>query len=108
MENMESKILDVLNDPQKMEQIMGIAKGLGFSPPEEDSAPSEPMDPQMTGTLLNILQQAGNSDGKQDALLHALMPYLRPERQKKLRQALKVAKLSHLAGFALRNYTDQE
>lgn len=108
MENMEEKIMDVLSDPQKMEGIMNIVKNLGFSPPSESTEEQTPEpDPQMTGTILNLLQKANAPDGRQDALLHALMPYLRPSRQKKLQQALRVAKLSSLAGFALKNYSDQ-
>ena len=107
MDNLEEKIMDVLNDPQKLGQIMDIAKGLGFSPEQEPIGEAPAFDPQMTGTVMNLLRQAGTQDGRQDALFHALMPYLQPNRQKKLQRALKVAKLSHLAGYALKNYSDQ-
>ncbi len=100
MENMEEKIMDVLGDPAKMEQIMSIAKGLGFSPEQEEQEQPN------AGALLSLLQQTGE-DGRQDALFQALMPYLRPGRRKKLQQAMKIAKLSHLAGFALKNYVDE-
>lgn len=108
MENMEEKIMDVLNDPQKLESIMNVAKNLGFSPPGEsaEEQPADP-DPQMAGAIFELLQKANRPDGRQDALISALMPYLRPSRQKKLQRALRVAKLSHLAGFALKNYSDQ-
>lgn len=104
MENMEEKIMEVLGDPEKLEQIMGIAKNLGFSPSVEQEQETES---PFSGDILNLLQQANAPDGQKEALFHAMMPYLRPDKQKKLRRAMKFAKLSHLAGFALKNYTEQ-
>ena len=102
MENLEEKIMDVLADPEKMEGILSIAKSLGVSPPEEpEQEPSLPV-----GPLMELLGKANTSDTRQDALVNALLPYLRPERRKKLQRALRMAKLSHLAEFALKNYAD--
>lgn len=106
MENMEEKIMEVLGDPEKMEQIIGLAKGLGFSPAQNDVPAQEP-DAQAAGTLLNLMQLANTADDRQQTLLQALMPYLKPSRQKKLQKAMRVAKLSHLAEFALKNYSDK-
>ena len=103
MENMESRIMEVLNDPEKLSEIMQIAQNLGFSPAAEESASAETG--ALPGSLLPLMSSM-QSGGRQDALLGALMPYLRPERQKKLRRAMQVAKLSHLAGYALKNYSD--
>ena len=50
------------------------------------------------------MQQARQSDSKQEALLCALKPYLAPDRRDKIDRALEIARISHLAGFALRNY----
>lgn len=107
MENMENKIMEVLGDPEKLSQIMDIAKGLGFSPPEEEPPEQKAPEPEMAGTILGLLQKMNTTNGKQDALLHALMPYLQPSRQKKLQRALQVAKMSQIAGAALKNYSDQ-
>ena len=106
MDNIEEKILDVINDPEKLEQIMGIAKGLGFTPPENDVSQEQHISTPPLEPFLNLLQ-ANHPDGKQEALFQALMPYLRPSRQKKLQRALKVAKISQLAGFALKNYAEE-
>lgn len=106
MENMEEKIMDVLGDPEKLSQIMDIAKGLGFSPPTDDAPASAEPEPEMAGTIMGLLQKMNSPNGKQDALMHALMPYLRPSRQKKLQRALQVAKMSQIAGVALKNYSD--
>lgn len=106
MENMESKILDVLNDPEKMAEIMELAKGLGFSPEGEDTPPLHEEGMPPLGSVLGLLQNSSGNDPKQDALLQALLPYLQPERQQKLQRAMKIGKLSRLAMFALKNYSD--
>ena len=88
MEDLEDKLLGILNNPQMMEQVMATAKSLGLS--EEGSPPSE------------LLQKVGG-DGRQEALIRALEPYLKPNRRKKLERAMRLAQLSHLAGFALQS-----
>lgn len=95
MEDMENRILEILNDPQKMEQVMDVAKGLGLSPPEQTSGDGggSPIPPVP-------------ADSRQQALLQALEPYLRPERRRKLERALQMAKLSRLAQTALQGYSD--
>ena len=104
MENIESRIMEVLNDPEKLSEIMQIAQNLGFSPAAEEPGP--PDSGALTGSLLQLMSSMQSGGGRQDALFGALMPYLRPERQKKLRRAMQVAKLSHLAGYALKNYSE--
>ncbi|MBQ7565901.1 MAG: hypothetical protein IJT18_02175 [Oscillospiraceae bacterium] len=91
MDDMEGRIAEILNDPEKLGQVMEIAKGLGFPPPEsaQDAAPNP-----LAGFA---------PDDRQAALLRAIAPYLRPDRQQRLRRALEVAKLSRLARLALQN-----
>ena len=83
------------------------------SPAAAKSAPSSPaVPPELTGlpdarmmqSMLRLLQQSQHTDGKQEALFCALKPYLAPEKREKLDRALQMAKLSRLAGFALKNY----
>ena len=98
MENLEEKILGILNDPQAMEQVLSAAKSLGLSPDDaSDTPPAAPL------PVMELLQKAGAPDHRQEALMHALVPYLKPQRRKKLERALRLAKLSHLAGFALQS-----
>ena len=104
---MEEKIMDVLGDPEKLSQILDIAKGLGFSPPTEDVPTSADAEPELAGAIMGLLQKMNAPGGKQDALMHALMPFLQPHRQRKLQRALQVAKISQIAGAALKNYSDQ-
>ena len=100
------KFEDVLNDPEKMGQIFELAKGFGISP-EESETPSPETDTAGIAGILQMLQQSKTPDGKQDALIHALMPYLHPARQKRLQRAIRIARISQLAGYALKNYSDQ-
>ena len=104
MDSMESKILEVLQDPQQMEQIFEIAKGLGFGSPGEEQPQDSPMpDP---AAIMGLLQRSHEAEPRQEALIQALLPYLKPERQRKLQRAMKLARLSNLAGFALQNLAE--
>ena len=49
------------------------------------------------------LRQAGKADKKQEALLLALKPFLRKDRQSKIDRALQAARLASLASLALKN-----
>ena len=98
MENMEDRIMDILNDPQKMEQVAEMAQKLGLPNPSGDG--------EIPPALGALLQNSGG-DNRQQALIQALLPYLRPNRQKKLRRAVELARLSHVAGFALQNYAKE-
>lgn len=113
-----------------MAQVLSMAQAFGLQPDAQTAPPSEhppaghkPHPPQpnqppaapppfqmpderMMGAMFQLMQQAQQSDGKQEALLCALKPYLAPERQDKIDRALQIARLSHLAGFAMRNYGD--
>lgn len=87
MEDLQQQVLGVLNDPEKLSQVLDMAKGLGFPPPESE-APQE-----------------GNS---RSALLKALTPYLKPDRRKRLERAIELSQLSDLARFALQNQLKSE
>ena len=112
MEGLEEQLQKIMNDPDSMAQILSLAQSFGLQPPEEQasSAPSAPSvmpampDDGFVKAIFGMMQQAQQSDGKQEALLHALKPYLRPERRGNIDRALQIARISHLAGFALRNY----
>lgn len=88
---------EVLADPQKMAELRTIAEGLGLNtaPQEAGEAPEEFPAPQ---------PQISSSEPRQEALLQALLSYLNPPRKSRLERALRVARLSKLAGTALQNY----
>lgn len=104
-EGLEDKLNQILNDPDSMAQILSMAKSFGVQP-DQPSEPTAPplMDEGMMMGLMQLMQQAQHTDGKQEALLQALKPFLKPERQEKLDRAMQLSRISHLAGFALRNY----
>ncbi|MGM9563950.1 MAG: hypothetical protein ACI3VQ_07775 [Faecousia sp.] len=97
-----------------MAQILSLAQSFGMSPePPSDHGPSAPPkqeqkvgmpDEGFLQAIMGLMQQARQSDSKQEALLCALKPYLAPDRRDKIDRALEIARISHLAGFALRNY----
>lgn len=113
-EGFEDKLNQILSDPDSMAKIMNLAQSLGGPsaapngppnpPPGPPPAPPPPPDDAFVKGILRLMQQAQHTDKRQEALLCALKPYLAPERQAKIDEALRIAKLSQLAGFALKNY----
>ena len=93
MDNLQEKLNQILNDPGSLNQIMEMAAALGLpmdAPPE----------PEQISKALNRAQTLGE---KHQALIHALLPYLKPNRQARLERAMQVAQLTQLAGFAMGN-----
>ncbi len=116
MDDLEQKIQSVLADPAQMQQILGIARSLGVElpdamsgqepPAEENTAAAPPHsapDGAFSEPVAQLLQQAGKLEKKQENLLNALKPFLKPNRREKIDRAMQVARLSHLAGYALRS-----
>ena len=55
------------------------------------------LDPKLISKLVPLLQElGGQQDSNARALLYALRPYLKPERQEKVERALQLARLFHL------------
>ena len=71
--------------------------------------PAQPPKPPVQETVslpepaAAMLRQAGKADKKQEALLLALKPFLRKDRQSKIDRALQAARLASLASLALKN-----
>lgn len=103
MDDMMSRINEILSDKESMEQIKQLAEMLGMSPPE-DNSPAVAEQPQgaenMQGfpdisklmMLQSMAKEASESD-KDTALLIALKPHLSPERQIKADKAAKLLKV---------------
>ena len=109
MDDLESKLNQVMNNPELMQQIMSMAQSLGQtqnSPaPEPQQAPSNPglfgdLNPAMLAQLAGLASKAG-VDQDQKQLLHALRPYLPGQRLQKLEKAMRAAKLARFASQAL-------
>ena len=102
MEDMESQIGAILNNPQMMAQIMSLAQNLGGEqapappPPVQEGLPE--IDFATVQKLSSLIGKTG-IDGKQRALLQALEPYLSSQRIYKLEKAMRAAKLAGMASI---------
>ena len=125
----EDKLGAILNNPQAMSQIMSLAQSLGGqgesqSPPDTQAAPSEApqgdatgqdwtpvsddsptpnleLDPRLMEAGMRALSVWQNPDDPRAALLHALRPFLKEERQAKLDRAIHITRLSKAVRSAL-------
>lgn len=102
MDDLLGRMQSVLSDPESMEQLKELASLLG----EADSEESSSQQPEQTseesesgggfdiGMLMQLSSLMGSTGQDEDAaLLLALKPHLREERQKKVDRALKLMKL---------------
>ena len=89
-ENLEEKLSQVLNDPNSMAQLMSFAQSLGMVPPDAPPPPGPPPGPSPgpppgDGAFVRGMQQlvrpAKQEAGPQEAVLAAVVPYLRPSRR---------------------------
>lgn len=114
MEDLEHKISEILGDPQAMAGILSMAQSLGLGGAPDDGKPSDTApDPEagpfgLPQSVADLLSEAGKLNGKQTALLKALRPFLRENRREKLDRAIQAARISHIAGYAIRTLGNQE
>lgn len=120
MDDLERALRAVLDDPAQMRELRELAGSMGFSVPQAQTEPApvpkeaepEP-EPKAAQAVFQqqtlpepaaaMLRQAGKADKRQEALLLALKPFLRKERQEKIDRALHAARLASLASLALKN-----
>ena len=122
MDELERALRAVLDDPAQLRELRELAGSMGFSvpqaqpesapaptPPEPEPVPEPPpaqavfQQQPLPEPAAAMLRQAGKADKKQEALLLALKPFLRKERQEKIDRALHAARLASLASLALKN-----
>lgn len=107
MDDMQSRMGAILNDPDMMQKIMAMAQSLqqpsqDNSPPPQQETPQEPafampdIDPKMIQALSGFAGQSG-IDKDQKNLLRALGPYLSDARVGKLEKAMRAAKMARMA-----------
>ena len=117
----EQAVSAMLQDPEQLQKIFALAQSLGFSPPAAQEAPPPPPEPaaappapamqppdERQQALGELLQKAGKLDRRQENLLNALKPFLKPERREKIDRAMQAARISRLAGAALRGRDQKE
>ena len=121
MDELERALRAVLDDPAQLQELRELAGSMGFSVPQTqpegapaprspEPAPAPEPEPaqavfqqQLPEPAAAMLRQAEKTDKKQEALLLALKPFLRKERQEKIDRALHAARLASLASLALKN-----
>lgn len=110
-----ARLQSVLSDPDQMAKLGEMAKGLmgqlGQDPPpaEQQSNDAQPQEiPAADTRLLSALGRAlaggGENNSRSTALLMAMRPYMKPEKQEKLDRAMKIARMAHIAGTVMREY----
>ncbi|MCI7472682.1 MAG: hypothetical protein MSB10_03265 [Clostridiales bacterium] len=132
MAQLEEQLNQILGNPQAMEQIMSLAQSLSgkqedqaseqpaaepesetaAQPPTESDAPSplsalDGLDPRLLQMGMGLLSEYSAQDDKKTALLAALKPFLKPERQEKMDQAVRIARLTRVIRTALRMFRDR-
>ena len=115
MDDMESKMGAILNNPEMMQKIMAMAQSLNQSSsqkPEDVIPPKEQpgqqassfnmpdIDISMLQKLSGFAKQTG-VDKNQQTLLKALNPYLSRQRIIKLEKAMRAAKMASAASAVL-------
>ncbi len=110
MGEFEDKLNSILSSPKDMEKILGLARELSGSLEGEDkkhqekkSIPDE-LDPRLLKMIAKLMGEYSGTSNEKTALLAAIRPYVKTERQAALDRALKIAKLTHLAKLALKEF----
>lgn len=122
MDDMSSRLSEILSDPASMEKLKNLAAMFGGSkqedspPPQPVSQPSQPsqqrapsrsapqmpnMDPQLMNTMMKLapaLSMMKQEDGSTQ-LLRALRPFLGESRRKKLDEALRLLQLARMLPY---------
>lgn len=106
MEDLQSRMNGILNDPDMMQKIMTMAQALQQDNQQVPAPPPKPevqegfsmpdIDIGMLSKLSGLASQSG-VDKNQKNLLQALSPYLSEQRVGKLEKAMRAAKMARLA-----------
>ena len=65
------------------------------------------LDPSMLQTIGALFQEYNRSDDEKAALLHALQPFLRPERWVKVEKAIQITRLSRVIRAAMQLFREK-
>lgn len=110
MDDMQSQMNSILQNPEMMGKIMEMAQSLSSGTTEipqqqVQEAPAFSMPDIDLATIQKLSGFLGKSniDNNQRTLLNALIPYLSNERIAKLEKAMRAAKLATLASSLLSN-----
>lgn len=128
MAGFEEQLNSILGNQEAMGQIMALARSLsGEQPPaaETDGQPCAPaeegtyvpvaaeppppdlsallgqIDPKMLRLGMEVMRQVQNTSDRNAALLNALRPFLREERQARLERAIQIARMARAIRVSL-------
>lgn len=128
MAEFEEKLNSILGNQAAMNQIMALARSLSgeqpsqeaplalegeeetpYVPVTEETTASVPdlsallgqVDPKMLQVGMDVIRQVQSTEDRNTALLNALRPFLREERQARLDKALQIARMTKLIRAAL-------
>jgi hypothetical protein len=122
MSELDDKLNQILSNPDTMNQIMSIANSLSSSGEPSSPVPSEPqsqpempdlsalssllggndrVDPQLMGTLSQLMEEYSKPEDEKAALLRALRPFLREERSARIDRVIQLTRLSRVVKLAL-------
>ena len=134
MAQWEEQLNQILGNPQAMEQIMSLAQSLSgkqeeqapeqsaseaveqdaeTTPPQAEEAGASSLsalaglDPKLLQIGMGLLSEYSAQDDQKTALLTALKPFLKPSRQEKMDQAVRIARLTRVIRTALRMFRDR-
>lgn len=131
MAEFEDKLNSILGNQAAMNQIMALARSLSGDQPPQGAAPApehpaedrettyvpvteEPaqpppnlsdllgqIDPKMLQIGMDVIRQVQSTEDRNTALLSALRPFLREEKQARLDRAVQIARMTRLIRAAL-------
>ena len=109
MDGIEEKLSVLFRSPESMEQIRKLAESLSGAEKAEQGGGSDDRasgetgtDSGLTQTVLDMIQ-AGNTPNETTKLVHALKPWLNPQRADRLEKAVRIARLTTVAKNILPN-----
>ncbi len=96
MNDMSEKVSAILSDPESVQKIMALAKGLGAGT-EQSTPPAEA--PSMVGALMPALEAYTQSASNPKVqLLMALKPMVSEKKRKNIDDAISILRLAGVAG----------
>lgn len=124
MADLEEKLNAILSSPESMQKVAQLAQMLSAQnsstpqpvQPPPSGAPEPPcdgsglldgVDLNMISRLLPLMQELNSTkNDERAALLHALQPFLKPERRDKVDTALRLARLLHIGKTFFKGFGD--
>ena len=111
MDDIQSQMNTILNNPEMMQKIMAMAQPFNQPQQQQKQETDPPKQPSVGVSLpdidlsmvqkLSSLAGRSNIDNNQRTLLKALSPYLSRERISKLEKAMRAAKMANMASSLL-------